>query len=471
MPKLKTLNLNSGSTLIFTIITIFVFSMVLLSVLSYATTQLRLIRSTIAREQAFQVAEAGVNYYQWRLAHFNTDYYDGNATSTSPGPYVHDYLDKDTNAKVGEYSLKITPPSVGSTIVTIESTGYTVSNPLVKRKVVARYGVPSLAKYSFLTNSDVYIGSGSSISGEMHANGGIRFEGTTNALVNSAKSTYTCQPIHGCSPAQSKPGIWGSPPGWVQAYWQFPVPNVDFSSITSDLANIKSEAQSAGIYLPPTNSPGYSLVFNPSGTISIYRVSSLRNTPTGYDAYGIAHNEDVDYNNRVKIDGDPSVGGTQDFAMPVNGLIYIEDDTWVEGTVNGRVLVATAVLPYNSATAPRITIPNNLVYLSKSGDDVLGLIGQKNVIISYYSPSNLEINAALIAQNGSWGRWNFSDASKNTLTIYGSVSSFGLGGTYWSNGSGYPTRNTLYDSNLLYGPPPSFPLSAEGYQQISWSSE
>ncbi len=29
------------------------------------------------REMAFQIAEAGVNYYRWHLAHNKTDYKDG----------------------------------------------------------------------------------------------------------------------------------------------------------------------------------------------------------------------------------------------------------------------------------------------------------------------------------------------------------------------------------------------------------
>ena len=466
--------LQKGSTLIFTAIVIFIFSMVMLAVLSYATSQLRLVRSTIAREQAFQIAEAGVNYYEWHLAHFVSDYYDGNASSTSPGPYVHDYYDKDTNIKIGQYSLIVTPPSVGSTIVTIKSTGYTSINPNTKRTITVRYGVPSLAKYAFLTNSDVWIGGTESVSGPMHANGGIRFDGTGNAPITSAKNTYTCQGWSGSPCPATKNGVWGSAAASTQAFWSFPQPNVDFSAITSDLSSMKSSAQTNGIYLAPSNAQGYSLVFNLSGTISIYKVTSLRSDPTGWDVNGVSHNEDIDYNARTKLDGDTTTPGTQDYQMPVNGVIYIEDRVWVEGTVKGRVLVAAAKLPYNSNTAPSIVVANNLVYAAKDGTNVLGLIGQKDILLAYYAPNNLEIDAALIAQNGSAQMWNFSKTFSN-LTIYGAVSSFGVWTWSWVSGStcisGYCNTFTTYDSNLLYGPPPSFPLSSDGYTQISWNSD
>ncbi len=142
--NLKFLRLKSqaGSVLIFNVVLIFIFSAVMLGVLSYAVVQLRVIRSSVNREVAFQIAEAGVNYYQWHLAHFPTDYFDGNA-STTPGPYVHNFVDTDTNQKIGEYSLEISSPPVGSTVVTIKSTGYTTENPSQKRSITIRYGVPS----------------------------------------------------------------------------------------------------------------------------------------------------------------------------------------------------------------------------------------------------------------------------------------------------------------------------------------
>lgn len=471
--KPKNLNSQRGSILIFQIIVIAVFSMVMLAVLQNAVTQLQLTRSTIAREQAFHIAEAGINYYEWRLAHYPTDFKDGTGaapTTHSPFPnpcYEHTMYDADTNDVLGKYCLEITAPPTGSTIVTIKSIGYTLTNPNVRRSVTTRYGIPSLAQYGFLTNSNAWIGSSESVVGQMHSNGGIRFDGTGNAPITSAKTTYSCTPTFGCSPTVTKPGIWGSAPQSTQNFWSFPVPNVDFSTMTSNLSTIKSSAQSAGIYLPPSNAQGYSLVFNSAGTVTVYKVTSLRSHATGYDVNGAAHNEDIDYNAR-------SLQFTQ--AIPANGLIYIEDKTWVEGTVSGRALVAVAKLPYSASTAPTIYIPNNILYTAKDGSSALGLIAQKDIVVTYYAPNTLEIDAALIAQNGSTQFFYYSGNVKTTISVYGTIGSYGIWTWSWVNGSGtivsgYQNTITNYDAYLLYAPPPSFPITSNGYQQISWTSD
>lgn len=465
--KPKISNLNNGSILIYTIVTIFIFSLVMLALVSYSTTQIRLTRNTVYREQALQIAEAGANYYQWHLAHYITDYWDGNA-STTPGPYVHTFKDKDTNQDIGSYSLTITPPAVGSTVATIQSTGWTNEYPSQKRTVTVRYGVPSLAQYAFLTNGDAWIGTDESVSGQFFANGGVRFDGTGNAPIRSAKATYTCGPTFGCSPSQTKSGIWGSAPASTQAYWSFPQPNVDFSSMTSDLATMKSNAQSSGIYLAPSGGLGYLLQFKSagSGSIDFWKVTSLTTAVNGMDVNGVWHNTSLDYNNKTFLYNLP---------MPTNGVIYAEDTVWVEGTVKGRAMVAAAKLPYSAGTAPSIIISNSAVYAAKDGTNSLGLIGQQDVLISYNSATNLEIDAAMVAQNGSAQHYYWPGKIKTGITIYGAVASFGTWTWTWVNGSGtcvsgYCNTVTTYDSNLLYSPPPSFPLSASGYQQISWSS-
>jgi type II secretory pathway pseudopilin PulG len=462
---------QTGAIIIFELIVIGILTIVMGAVLGNAAIQYRVLRSSSAREQAFHIAEAGINYYQWHLAHFSTDFQDGTGaaptaqTGFSNPCYLHDYIDKDTNESIGKYCLEITSPLVGSTIVTIRSTAYTNENPNIKRTITTRYGIPSLAKYAFLTNGDVWVGDTESVSGEMHANGGIHFDGTGNAPIASAKTTYTCQTYHGCGPT-TKAGIWGSAAQSTKNFWSFPVPNVDFSSMTSDLATLKTSAQTAGRYLAPSNAQGYSIVFNANGTYSVYRVTSLRSHASGTDVNGNNHTEDIDYNARTLVNTT---------SIPTNGIIYVEDRVWVEGTVNGRAMIAAAKLPYNASTAPSIIIPNNITYTVQDGTVSLGLLAQKDILVSYYAPNNLTINAAMIAQNGSAQRFNYSGNVKGAITIYGTIASFGTWTWSWVNGSGnttsgYQTTTTNYDPNLLYAPPPSFPLTNSGYQQISWTS-
>jgi hypothetical protein len=462
--NIKNEKINRGGILITLLFTVFLFSITMMPIVNYTVIETKAIRANASREQALQIAEAGINYYQWHLAHYPSDYKDGTANN---GPYVHDYTDLDTQSVVGQYSLVITPPSTGSTITTIASTGWTTANPSTKRTITAKYGIPSLAVYSFLSNDIIWIGPSETINGQMQSNNGIRFDGTGNAPISSAKSTYTCASGQGSPCPAVKNGVWGNAVQAVKNFWQFPVPAVDFSALTSNLASMKSSAQSGGIYLPPSNTNGYSLVFNSNGTVSVYKVTSLTSTPSGWDVNNVAHNEDIDYNNR-------SLQFTQ--AIPANGIIYIEDKTWVEGTVNGRVMVAAAKLPYVASTAPTIYIPNNILYQAKDGTSVLGLLAQKDIIVTYNAPTNLEVDAALIAQNGSTQFLLYSSPRiKNSISIYGSIMTYGQWTWTWINGggqniSGFTTTTDTYDNNLLYGPPPGFPLSSSGYKQLSWTS-
>jgi len=453
-----------GSLMIYLIVSIFVFTIIIFPVVTIFSAKLKLLRASIDKEEALQIAEAGVNYYQWHLAHFESDYKDGTNTS---GPYVHDYIDYDTQQNVGKYSLTITPPSTGSTIVTVQSTGWTNNNPSTKRTITAKFGIPSLAKYAFLSNDVIWIGSSETVNGQLQSNNGIRFDGVGNAPIRSAKSTYYCPSTQGYPCPTTKNGVWGSASSTVQSFWQFSVSAVDFSSITSDMPTMKSNAQSSGIYLPPSNSAGYSLVFNSNGTVSVYKITSLLKNPAGKDTDNQPRKENTDYDRRT-------LQFTKD--IPQNGMIFSEDNTWVEGIVDGRVTVVAAELPYDSSTAPTIYIPKNIVYKSKDGSDVLGLISQSDVVVTYHAPNDIEIDAAIIAQYGGAQFFYYANNIKDTITIYGTIMTFsqwtwGWVDDYGNTTSGYTTTINNYDGNLLYNPPPSFPVSSAGYQILNWKSD
>src|SRR3989338_9103372 len=114
--------------------------------------------------------------------------------------------------------IQVRPPQSGSTIVTIRSTGWTLTYPNLKRIVEIQYGIPSLTKFAFLTNNNVWFGQGEEVKGPLHSNGGERMEGEADSLVTSALETYICGLEHDCN-NEVKPGVWGT--GEIQELWKF----------------------------------------------------------------------------------------------------------------------------------------------------------------------------------------------------------------------------------------------------------
>src|SRR5262245_52527835 len=100
----------------------------------WALSTSKALRQTLGREQAVQVAEAGIDYYRWHLAHDADDYQDGTGAA---GPYVHEFEDKDGNA-LGRFTLTVTAPPLGSTLTTVRSVGESYSTPGVTRTVEVR---------------------------------------------------------------------------------------------------------------------------------------------------------------------------------------------------------------------------------------------------------------------------------------------------------------------------------------------
>jgi hypothetical protein len=163
--------------------------------------------------------------------------------------------------------------------------------------------------------------------------------------------------------------------------------------------------------------------------------------------------------------------------IPQNGDMFFEDNLWVRGHVNGaRVTIASGRFPANPTTYSDITVDNSITYGNFNGSDTIALVSQNNINIGMNTDNDLTIDAALIAQNGLIGRYYYnshcSDPTRNSLTTLGTMATnLPSGFAYSSNGtitSGFNTRTYNYDANLLYSPPPSFPLTTNGYQLISW---
>jgi len=443
--------LNRSKGIIITLVLVFgfVFLILVSGLLGFILLQHRLSLQKLAWNEALHTAEAGLNYARWHLLHNDTDF---NFSGTKS------YSD------IGQYQLEITPPSGCSSAAIIQSTGWTSKFPDLKRTVRIKYTKPSLAKYGFLTNSNVWFGPDEALKGPFHSNGGIRMDGTQNSLSTSAQATYICGPEHGCSPSQEKPGIWGTGQGQYNGLWEFPVPAVDFDKITQDLAILKSEAQDSGIYIAQPTDHGYHVRFNDNGTLDVFRVKKVKQKVYGWDGQQwIYESNDIDTEELFAS-----------YPLPSDcAPIFIENKVWVDGIVKGRAVVVAAELPEQPNKMKNIIINGDIDYATPNS--VLGLIAQKNILIPLYSPDNLEIKSALLAQKGHvfryyYPKWSYEPyktyAIRNNIRTFGSIITNAMWTFTWVDASnnvvsGYRTTEMNYDSNLTYNPPPYFPTAGE----------
>ena len=469
-------NHNKGSVLIQMIVFSGVAAMVIASLIGWAVSSTRLARESTYREQAFHIAEAGIEYYRWHLSHSPADFKDGTNAS---GPYVHNYNDKN-GTTTGSFSLDITPPGSGSSLVVVRSTGRVTDYPSISRTVEAVFTKPSLASYAIIGNASLRFGEGTEVFGAVHSNGGIRFDGLAHNIVTSALSTYD-DPDHTGNSEYAvhthlgtvdplPPATLPSRPDVFMAGRSVSVPAVDFAGITTDLADMKAQAQSAGRYLPASGALGYHVALLSSGTMNIYKVNTLTSAPSGCTDPGQSNW------GTWSVNTEQLVGS---YAIPGNGILFLEDNVWVDGVLNGRLTIAAGRFPDNSSTRRSITVNHDLIYSAYDGTDALSLIAQQDINVGLVSDDDLRIDAALIAQNGRVGRFYYSAPSggsqrcspyhtRANLTLFGSMMTANRYGFAYTDGTGYQTRTLNFDAGFIYAPPPAFPLSSDQYTTVSW---
>ena len=504
---------------------IIAFSMIAVSVAEITMNNLLIVGNTVKSAQAFNIAEAGINYYLWHLNHNQTDYKDGQTTPTTPdpvlgyGPYVHNYVDTD-GVTEGTFTLYLNPAGAGSTIVSVRSIGQ-AAGTTIKRTVQAQIGSPSFASYGVVSDGPLWFGQDETANGPVHSNQGIRMDGVNTSTVTSASNTYTpTTQFGGATNSSTYAGVWCNTSVTApvncntrsKADWLYPVSSVDFNQISSSLCTMKkvafaSDPSTAALasqanactqvpttrtaaYLPQRSttynaSKGYMIQLNTNGTYDLYQVNGETDTASSYT---------------TALTLSSIATG---IAVPSNGVIFAEDNVWVRtnSTYHGRVSIAAGKLAASSsASYANINIADDILYSTKSGADAIGLIAQNSVVVKPYAPpptsnSNFtfEIDAAALAETGNVSYpGTYTSNGNNTrgwvgatqnLLFYGSVatrqtwtwnieSGSGSGdmvkdnsnGYYWS---GIEHTSTQYDYNLQYAPPPSYPLTA-GYNFLSW---
>ena len=423
------------------------------------------------REGAFGIAEAGLEYYHWFLTQNPSDLQDGTGIE---GPYVHTYDDPE-NGEIGSYSLEISGNTACGQVqsVDITSTGTSNADTRFTRTVSGRHAAPSVAEYAYIIGADVWAGASRDITGPYHSNGGIRMDGTNNSPVTSGVTSWTCQAgTFGCETTQTVDGVFGDGPNSV--LWDYPVSTISFDDMAADFSDLKSYAQSDGIYLAPYGSTeinvsgyqtavdGYHLIFNNDGTVDIYQVTDT----SGYWGYrsGIGYTPDYHI-----IDAESFV---ERRTIPTDcSVIFAEDKVWIEGTVKGKVTVVAADL-VNGSYDPDVILRDDIGYSTLTGSDGLTVLSEFGIYIPPDSPDDLSLRGIFVAQGDRFGRPYYADDIKTQLTINGSIISQERVGTAWggteSVTSGYLNRTNGYDRLQTTNPPPFTPSSTTTPQYILW---
>ncbi len=457
---------SSGYLLVLVLVFGSVFFVIISSFTVFIVTQSKLISQRVELETAGQIAEAGLNYYKWFLAHYPSDITNGTGL---PGPYIGVYSDPEGGA-IGEYGLTIASTTYCGDIASIKvnSVGNTYKEPNVKKRLSARYARPTIADFSYILNANVWVGADAQITGPYHSNGGIRFDGRNNSVVTSGQLNWSCTPSFGCVPTTTHNGVFTTTANPTTALFDFPAAPINFAGVSVDLTDIKNKAQNnGGRYIGPSGREGYHIIFNSNGTYEVRRVNGKVNEPNGY-AWG----------QQMNILNGTTLVGTYTL-NPLCPVIYVEDQVWLEGVVNGKATIAVADLTSNTIN-PSIILNNNITYSNATSG--LLAIAEYDILIGLEVPDDMTLYGIFLAQTGKFGR-NHYDTSmpnaweqyilRNSLTLTGTIVSNGRVGTKWINGSGtyisgFNNRFTTYDKNLVASPPPLIPNTSDDYTFSDW---
>jgi len=463
-------NTQAGQLLVLVLVFGSVFLIIVSSFISSVVAQSQVVEFRFQQQQAGDIAEAGLNYYKWYLAHNPGDVSGGG---------VYQYDDPELG-RIGEYELAVTGSSYCGQISSIEvtSTGRTDANPDAVAIISARYKQPTIAEYSFINNAGVRYGDNRVITGPVHGNNWVHMDGAHNSFVGSGIPNYG-----------SEGGVFSSaPPAPSNAnpsLFVYPIDPIDFTGLTIDLSQMRSSADAGGIYYGPSTGAGYRVLFNGDGTVDIFRVTSTINNYWSYsDTEGWNRDEENVINNTSQLADNLMIN-------PDCPVLFFEDKLWLEGEVTQKVAVAAGLNTSN--TQNNIVIAGNVTYVAGTNAGLVA-IAQDDIDIGLNVPDNMTANGIYIAQNGRFGRNHYCENDcasisgnqglpgtldeyviRNSLTRLGSVVSNQRGGTAWSSGtllqSGFRDRYTSFDRNQIDNPPPLTPSTNDVYELQDWRQE
>ncbi len=379
----------------------------------------------VERDQALQLADAGLNQYLYELSQ-NYAFWQ---THTTVGPIA---------MANGSWSATATAPTT-STPLTLRCTGKLGDG--TQRTVTATVRFPAFSDYTVfvdLTGSTYSIGSGATFYGPVRCNGNISNSGVITGLAQAGGK---------CSAGSS---FGANYPGGHQDKAQV----VNFSGLTTDITAIKTTAIAQSAYYSGSGGLGYRLTIN-GAQVGVAKITAINyNYPrSGYPA-------------------DPQLGAmtvtsVATLTVPASGVMFFDDNIYVQGTYDAGVTLGTSQDAY---------VIGNVVPASTNTTHSCGIVASSEVLFPYWMqgmPADQTAQAALLAESGGVGPDNtgagkckqYNSSSKTWSTAYTpplktSVTVKGSRAMAVEIGfsSGYGTRSFRIDPRLKSNPPPLYPV-------------
>jgi len=360
------------------------------------------------------------------------------------------------------YDLEVTPPQTGANgtnYLQIVSTGAKngSSASTDKQAIQVLVRPASVADFQMLSAATVAYGTNAVTQGKIYSSQNVDFCGNAYADIYAEGQVYTSASQAGCGGN----GVVHSPAGTYDSNSTPTIRSkistpVNFASFQVSLDDIsRAAANAGGISLPNNGTAAWEITFDNSGNVS-YRSC----TASGGKAIEIAQ---------------PSCTGSWTTKpIPTNGAIYSAEPVLIAGGTStctdpqvGTLTNATCIGGrVTVASAGNIVIGDDIGYAS-SGNDVLGLMAQNNVLVASWVGSSLTWRAAALAENGCWsepqpgcdGQSTPSDNSHSgTMTFTGASATYSGGAM-----SMFADRSYNYDTTLAYLQPPWFPTLPQAY--------
>lgn len=423
---------NKGMAIVAVIVFTFILLILGATFLRLATSERLAADKNLYLNEAFYLGEAGVERGKAYLASL-PEAPQGTALLTGA------FLNSWKSLGEGSYYVTIDPddsnPGAYTKRFTITSIGRITDPVTVKKTVIVELSKESFAKYAYFTNyeemeggTNIWFISGEVIEGPLHSNDQINIYGspTFMGLVTSTAESFN---------------YWGyCNPDFQQGY-QLGVEEINFDKF-KDMTALENLAQSGGLKLDSDSK----VQLNSDGTLTYWKE----------DGGDWSNPDEMVWDDTTTVD------------LPSNGVLYIEGDALVSGTLSGELTLAVE---------NDIYILEDILYSTHPTDpacsDMLGLVAGEDVVVAKDSPpgDNLEIDATIMAFDGSFEVMNYASIPvMGSLIVYGGIIQDRRGpvGTFSGStrASGY-LKEYHYDDRVIDDPPPFFPPTGE-YQQDTW---